>query len=110
MPFNLLEFEARKIIDLRTQNRLKDETEIPFEVKVCDFHLINTISSYSQTLAKSNGLVSFNSDGYSESYASPTEIKEIVNSRQVEFEYILRTDLTGVIVNDELLLFDGVKR
>ena len=110
MPFNLLEFEARKIIDLRTQNRLENETEIPFAVKICDFHLINKVNSYAEILSSSNGLVSFNTDGYSESYASPAEIKEIVSSKQKELEYILRTDLTDVIVNNELLLFDGVKK
>ncbi len=46
-PFNLLEFEAHKRIDLRTQNRLKNVEEIPQEVKLCIYKLINTIQTYS---------------------------------------------------------------
>ena len=38
-PFNLLEFEARKKIDERTQGRLKNVVEIPQEVKICMFAL-----------------------------------------------------------------------
>ena len=36
MPFNLLEFESRRQIDIRTFNRLKDlnSTDIPQEVKL----------------------------------------------------------------------------
>ena len=45
MPFNLLEFEARRRIDIRTQNRLKDKENIPKEVKLCVYNLINTIIS-----------------------------------------------------------------
>ena len=41
MPFNLLEFEARRQIDLRTHNRLVDEEEVPFEVQMCMYNLIN---------------------------------------------------------------------
>ena len=45
MPFNLLEFEARRKIDIRTQNRLKnvDSTELPQAVKLCVNKLINSI-------------------------------------------------------------------
>ena len=46
MPFNLLEFEARRQIDIRTFNRLKDSDEIPQEVKLCEYELINSISSF----------------------------------------------------------------
>ena len=42
MPFNLLEFEARRQIDIRTFNRLKDSKDIPQEVKLCEYTLINS--------------------------------------------------------------------
>ena len=32
-PFNLLEFESRRLIDTRTHNRLKNVDNIPEEVK-----------------------------------------------------------------------------
>ena len=49
MPFNLLEFEARRKIDSRTQNRLRNEENIPQEVKLCVFNLINTLQTYINT-------------------------------------------------------------
>ena len=44
MPFNLLEFEARRQIDIRTFNRLKDSETIPQEVKICEYNLIKLLS------------------------------------------------------------------
>ena len=43
MPFNLLEYEARKLIDARTFNRLKNQEEILQDVKLCEYELINKI-------------------------------------------------------------------
>lgn len=40
-PFNLLEFEARKIIDKYTSGRLKSFEEQVQEVKLCMYSLIN---------------------------------------------------------------------
>lgn len=40
MPFNLLELEARINIDRETQNRLKNVENIPMEVKLCMYNLI----------------------------------------------------------------------
>ena len=111
-PFNLLEFEARNQINIRTQNRLINETTIPFSVKICDFNLINAIDGYAKSMDESRAsgnLKGFNSDGYSESYGSASDIKDVVKSKQVELDNIMRTDLYGVVVNDELILFDGVR-
>ena len=46
VSFNLLEFECRKKIDIRTQNRLINVTEIPQEVKICIFKMIDKSFSY----------------------------------------------------------------
>ena len=40
VPFNELEFECRRIIDSRTQNRLKEVNEIPQEVKMLEYKMI----------------------------------------------------------------------
>ena len=45
MPFNLIEFKARKQVDKRTQNRLKNVSDIPNEVKLCMFNLVNQIET-----------------------------------------------------------------
>ena len=111
--FDLLEFHARNQIDLRTQNRLVGEIEIPEKVKICDFDLIEKIYSYAESTKKideNNGIASFNSDGYSETYITQSEIKEIIKSKNAELQDIMMVDLYGVIVNGEHILFNGVKR
>ena len=110
MPFNLLEFEARKQIDKRTQYRLKGVDEAPEEVKICIFNLISKIKRYNETSEKSNTDVASESiDGYSVTFINPTQIKEIVKSKETELNSIIDNDLFGVIVNNEHILYNGVK-
>ena len=109
-PFNLLEFEARRKIDERTQGRLKNVVEIPQEVKMCMFSLINSISSYSSCVSSNNKNVASESiDGYSVSYVTGGTLQEIVNSKNAELNDIITTYLFGVIVNNEHILYLGVK-
>lgn len=114
MPFNILEFEARKQIDLKTQNRLIG-AKIPDEVKLCVYHLVDRIQGYSNTIDNaitSDGSVSSeNIDGYSVSYnqVNATQIKEIVSSKSAELDDIIMNDLFGVIVNNEHIIYNGVK-
>lgn len=115
MPFNLLEFEARKQIDLRTQKRLVGQEEIPDEVKICTYHLIDRIKAYSDSVASIsnfNGSISSEStDGYSISYnqINATQIQEVVKSKNAELEDAIMSDLYGLIVNGEHVIYNGVK-
>jgi len=106
-PFNLLEFEARKRIDLRTQNRLKDIEEIPQEVKLCVFNMINTIQSYAQS-QQAKSISSERVGEYSVTYNS-TSIKELVQGKETELNDIIMHDLYGLIVNNEHVIYNGVK-
>lgn len=107
-PFNLLEYEARRIIDSKTLQRLKKIKEIPQEVKMCMLSLVNTINSYA-TESQTNKNISSESVGsYSVSYATGTQIQEIVKSKNVELTDVILTYLTGVIVNGEHLIYLGV--
>jgi len=111
MPFNLLEFEARRQIDIRTFNRLKDSEEIPQEVKLCEYKLINSIESYATATSNvsSNGNVaSENTDGYSISYITANQISDIVKSKSAELDDIISTYLLGVVFNGEHLMYCGV--
>ena len=111
MPFNLLEFEARRRIDIRTQNRIKSDN-IPQEVKLCEYNMINSINSYLETtnsIANNGNVKSENTDGYSISYLSSGEISEIVKSKEIELEDIIRAYLLEVIYNGEHLMYLGVK-
>lgn len=107
--FNLLEFEARRKIDIRTQNRLKNSENIPREVKHCMFKLINSISSYSsENTSTKSGIASESTDGYSVSYVTSSQIEETIKSKSVELDDIIRTYLLGVVHNGEHLLYLGV--
>ena len=109
MPFNILEFEARKQIDLRTQNRLKNEETQSQDVKLCVFHLIEKINSYASTTKNASGNITSESiDGYSISYLTANQISEIVKSKNSELQDIMLNDLYGVIVNNEHIIYNGV--
>lgn len=113
MPFNILEFEARRQIDIRTFNRLKDveNKDIPQEVKLCEYALINSINSFQETtnnVASNGNVASENTDGYSISYITSDKVSDIVKSKQDEIDNIIRTYLLGVIYNDEHLMYCGV--
>ena len=113
-PFNLLEFEARRKIDERTQRRLKGVENIPQEVKVCVFNLINSIKKYAESETsgnnEKNNIASESIDGYSVTYNTITldRVQEIVKSKNAELNDTINTDLYGVIVNNEHILYIGV--
>ena len=108
MPFNILEFEARRQIDIRTFDRLKDSENIPQEVKLCEYALINSIKIYNESSNNTGNIASENTDGYSISYVTTDKVSDIVKSKQNEIEEIIRTYLVGVIFNDEHLMYCGV--
>ena len=107
MPFNLLEYSSRKEIDLNTKLRLKDVDDIPNEVKLCEFELINTLNKYVQDDNFNVNYTSESIDGYSKSYATAGQITEIVKAKKVEVDDIIMKNLYGVIVNNEHVIFRG---
>ena len=113
-PFNILEFEARRRIDERTQGRLKEVEKIPQEVKMCVFNLINSIKKYAESETsgnnEKNNIASESTDGYSVTYNTITldRVQEIVKSKSVELNEIIRTYLLGVVVNGQHILYIGV--
>lgn len=109
MPFELLEYETRRRIDERTQGRLKKVDDIPQEVKMCMFKLMNIMSSYDEGLdTVSRNIASENTDGYSVSYVTGSQIQEVLKTKNKELDDIIMTYLNGVIVNNEHILFLGV--
>lgn len=109
-PFNVLEFEARKQINIRTQNRLVNVETQCQDVKLCVFHLIEKINSYAITSNSASGnIASESTDGYSISYVNATQISEVIKSKNVELDDIIMNDLYGVIVNGEHVIYNGVK-
>ena len=105
MPFNILELKARQIINERTQNRLKDVEKMPQEVKICVYDLINTMNKYNLSdNSTSSNISSENTDGYSVTYKSGTEMTA---EQKAQYEDVMLTDLYGVIVNNEAILYLG---
>ena len=105
MPFNILELKARQVINERTQNRLKDVEKIPQEVKICVYDLINTMNKYNLSdNSTSSNVSSENTDGYSVTYKSGTEM---TTEQKAQLEDVMLTDLYGVVVNGEAILYLG---
>lgn len=106
-PFNILEYESRRRIDIKTQNRL-NVNDIPQEVKMCDFELINCIERYVSSSEENKGNIANESiDGYSISYITLKDVSVVVSSKTKELNDIIRTYLLGVIYNGEHLLYVG---
>lgn len=69
--FPLLEFKARKQIDLLTANRVQNMAVVPEAVKMCMMTIMNMDqASGAEAQATNPQLTSFNNDGYSESYGN----------------------------------------
>lgn len=106
MPFNILELKARQVINERTQNRLKNIEEMPQEVKICVYDLINTMNKYNlSNNSTSSNISSENTDGYSVTYKSGTELTE---EQKKQYDDVIETDLYGVIVDNTPILYLGV--
>ena len=103
--FDLLEFEAQNRVNLRTQNRLKNETTIPKEVKLCIYNLINTLITYEND--QNRNIESEHVGEYSINYGS--NIKKIIQNKGNELDDIILNDLYGVIINNEHIIYNGVK-
>ena len=109
VPFNELEFECKRIIDSRTQNRLKNAEEIPQEVKLLINKMIQTLQGYYISLEKAqSGVASENTDGYSVSYISSNQISQLIEGKIDVLQDLVSTYLFGVIVNNEHILYCGV--
>ena len=108
-PFNLLEFEARKIIDKYTFGRLINlETQLQ-ETKLCVFNLINALQSYENSSSNGNKNVASESiDGYSVSYGGVS--KDRIEAESEEYKGIVKTYLVNCKLEDGTpYLYRGVK-
>lgn len=106
MPFNLLEFNARKKIDEKTMNRLIGVETIPQEVKVCVYELINVLESYESDKTRNKAISSENTDGYSITYNNDVSLNSVAKNSQLES--IIDDYLFGVVVNGEHIIYCGI--
>lgn len=92
--FPLAEFRARKRIDYLTDCRVQAMAAVPEEVKLCMTEWIKADSvSGVDALADNPRLVSFSTDGYSESYGSAAEQAAAL---QRQMDALIRDMLYGV--------------
>ena len=105
MPFNLLEFNARKKIDERTFGRLIDKGQEYKEVKLCVYNMITTLNSYSSYDTQNKAISSESTDGYSISYGAPQ--KSTTEAKNSELKDIIDTYLSNLIVDDVSVLYRG---
>lgn len=105
MPFNLLEFNARKKIDERTFERLVNKGQEYQEVKLCEFNMIIILNSYSSYDTQNKAISSENTDGYSILYGTPQ--KSVIEAKNSELESIIDTYLTDLVVEGVRVLYRG---
>lgn len=105
MPFNLLEFNARKKIDERTFGRLVDKGQEYKEVKLCIYNMIITLNSYSSYDTQNKAISSESTDGYSISYGTPQ--KSTTEAKNSELEDVIDTYLTDLVVDGVKILYRG---
>lgn len=104
MPFNILEFETRKRIDNRTQNRIKYMSSKPEDVKLCVNAMINTLEQYVIDNSKgiNKNVASESIDGYSVSYITGSQVQEAIKSKRSELEDIMQTYLGNVRTSENI--------
>lgn len=106
VPFDLLEYDVRKMIDERTFGRLAHLSSVPLDVKMCVFRMVETIEKYLPLETQNKAIASENTDGYSISYRK-LEISDISTKRE-ELKNIMEIYLSNVIVDGIPALYIGV--
>ena len=105
MPFNLLEYNARKKIDERTFGRLVDKGQEYQDVKLCVYDMITTLNSYSSYDTQNKAISSESTDGYSISYGTPQ--KSITEAKNSELEDIMNSYLANIVIDNVTVLYRG---
>ena len=105
MPFNLLEYNARKKIDERTFGRLIDREQEYQDVKLCVYNMITTLNSYSLYDTQNKAISSESTDGYSISYGTPQ--KSITDAKNSELEDIMNSYLANIVIDNIPVLYRG---
>lgn len=105
MPFNLLEYNARKKIDERTFGRLINRGQEYQDVKLCVYDMITTLNSYSSYDTQNKAISSESTDGYSISYGTPQ--KSITEAKNSELEDIMNSYLANIVIDNVPVLYRG---
>ena len=96
--------KKRRQIDSRTQNRLRQVENIPQEVKLCEFRLINVVEKYTNEYDRT--IASETVGSYSVDYKD--NIQQVIQNKNAELNDLILSELYGVVVNGEHILYLGV--
>ena len=108
LPFNLLEFNARKEIDKYTFGRLIDLDEQEEETKLCTYKLINLLESYNESLPQNKSVSSESIDGYSVTYNYLTSAA--IEAKSEEIKSVIKDYLFNCKLDDGTpYLYKGVE-
>lgn len=105
MPFNLLEFKARKEIDKYTFGRLEEIGNGYNEVKLCVNDIIGILDLYSDYDNQDKRISSVNTDGYVESYN--LDISGMEKSKNDKIKNIIYNYLSNLYLDDTPILYRG---
>ena len=105
MPFNLLEFKARKEIDKYTFGRLEEIGNGYNEVKLCVNDIIGILDLYSNYDNQDKRISSVNTDGYVESYN--LDISGMEKSKDDKIKNIIYNYLSNLYLDDTPILYRG---
>lgn len=108
VPFNILEFKARKEIDRLTFGRLIDVQDIPQEVKMCIHSLLNTLDGYIKAEAMDKSISSESIDGYSVSYNQISD--NVFKTKINEIKSSIEAYLSNTVINEIPILYRGVEK
>lgn len=99
------EFRARKLVDQRTQGRVKSMTQVPEAVKRLMVELVTLEATQGAELTEHQAVSSFSNDGYSETYADPLTADRV---KEIEIDLVEEYLSDEVDDNGTPLLFLGV--
>ena len=105
MPFNLLEFKARKEVDKYTFGRLEKIGNRYNEVKLCVNDIIGILDLYSDYDNQDKRISSVNTDGYVESYN--LDISGMEKSKNDKIKNIIYNYLSNLYLDDTPILYRG---
>ena len=105
MPFNLLEFKARKEIDKYTFGRLEEIGNGYNEVKLCVNDIIGILDLYQKYDNQDKRVSSVNTDGYVESYN--LDISGMEKSKDDKIKNIIYNYLSNLYLDDTPILYRG---
>lgn len=107
VPFNLLEYDVRKMIDERTFGRLIGIKNIPYEVKMCTFKMLEIKEKYQTLKTQNKTIASENTDGYSVTYRKLEKADIEVENK--ELQDIIKSYLANVKIDNVPILYLGVR-